>query len=231
MHYFNWIQKYRQQALSSADRQAYEHEQGENSRLHSEAEAVDLMESLLSVTASGLSEQEILGVQPSGKKSPWAVFAISGALLLLLLVCGYVYQQRLQKPAQPTTPVPVKEWGPRFFEPLDEYEAGEGPVALSIESTVIKEVADHPMDTHPEPLVRQVKQEPTIAIVLSSDEEANSEAIVEVKPKQAGDDIVLGNTKVDKGAALAISAKKSITLKAGFHAKAGATFRATVEDK
>ena len=69
MHYFNWIQKYRQKALSSADRQAYEHERTENSQLHSEAEAVDMMESLLSAGAAGLSEQEILGDQPSGKKA------------------------------------------------------------------------------------------------------------------------------------------------------------------
>jgi len=224
MHYFHWIQKYRQKVLSSADRQAYEHEQAENSRLRSEADAVDLMESLLTATASGLSEGEIVGDQPSGKKPVWKASVLGAGLVVFLLVGGWVLQQR----QQPAAPVPAKEWGPRFFEPVDGYEEGEGPVALRTVPTPDRK------SVSAESVSRKVESPKTpqapVDIEVPSLEES-SQPIAEVNGKQPGEEIVLGNTEVDKGAALAISAKKTITLKPGFHAKAGATFRATVEDK
>jgi hypothetical protein len=231
MDYFNWIQKYRQQALSSADRQAYEHEQTENGQLRSEVEAVDLMESLLSAGATGLSESEILGDQPSGKKYTRTVLAASGVLIVLLLAGGWFYQQNQQQSVQPANQEPAKEWGPRFFEPASSYGEDEGPVALIVPSKVeepqiskelkVEEVAPPSLPT----------EEPVVDIQIPEVDE-NAEAIAEsTPPRQPGEDIVLGNTEVDKGAALAISAKKTITLKPGFHAKAGSTFRAAVKDK
>lgn len=228
MHYFNWIQKYRQKALSSADRQAYEHERTENSQLHSEAEAVDLMESLLSVGAVGLSEQEILGDQPSGKKYTRTLLATGGVLMVLLLVGGWFYQQNQQQTAQPANQAPVKEWGPRFFEPASTYGEDEGPVALHVPVKVEEQQSSEELKVQPT-ATRQTKE--AVVDIQVPEVADNTEAIAESTPRQPGEDIVLGNTEVDKGAALSISAKKTITLKAGFHAKPGAQFRATIERK
>lgn len=229
MHYFNWILKYRQQALSSADRQAYEHEQTENSQLRSETEAVDLMESLLSAGSAGLSESEILGDQPSGKKYTWTFLAASGALVILLLISGWFYYRNQQQVDQPANQVPVKEWGPRFFDQLDEMENGEGPVALDVRTG--KEFHKFTTETSAHQIEAKRKyKKPVDNILVPMVDEEPSEPLAEVAKKEVGENIELGNTEVDRGAALAITAKKTITLKPGFHAKAGASFRAIIED-
>ena len=221
MRYQEWIKA--KEHLSAADRQAYAHELQDNPRLQAEEAAIDLTDALLRTAAEDLPEREIVEGPPSDKKHTQTGLLIGGAVvLLLLLVSGYFYQQRVETPDVPATPAPVKELEPRFPEPPSVVPEGEEPVAQYTPPapTVVpsKVVAKKTVEPAGQPVSDQTPR--TL-------QEA-APALAEGTTKQPGEDIVLHNTQVDEGAALSISAKNSITLKPGFHAKAGARFTAKV---
>ena len=227
MHYFDWIQAKRTGQLTAAEGQAYQHEQAENTALRVEEDAVELMEALLSAGAAGMVDptpapQPDAGRQAAGyRRSTWVAGSVMAAFLLLL---GWWATQRTTTTPtvdEPAT-VPAKEWGPRFQESLPVVPVEQGTPAEVEETT-------KPVETPAPPPVAQRKS--------ATPQEQMSTAgpqVAEATPRQektipAEQEMVLEGMQVDKGGVLAVSSKKTIILKAGFHAKAGARFTAKVE--
>lgn len=225
MHYFDWIQAERSGQLTTAEQQAYQHEKADNDRLQAEADAVELMEALLSVGAAGMSDP----TPPPATGGPTGVFRkrvwIAGSLVVAALLLGWWATQRttttstVDEPA----PAPVKEWGPRFQEtvppaPLEEpaLERTPAPTPPAVQTT-------------PPPPVAQREQAKAPLRVPTSSQEAV--ATREKSPVAAEKEMILEGMQVDKGGVLAVSSEKTIVLKPGFHAKAGARFVAKVEPK
>jgi len=231
MHYFDWIQAKRTGQLTAAEGQAYQHEQAENTALRVEEDAVELMEALLSAGAAGMVDptpapQPDAGRQAAGyRRSTWVAGSVMAAFLLLL--GWWATQQITTTPTldEPAT-VPAKEWGPRFEESVSPVPVDD--VVPNKKEDDVAAPATTPVAQHEPTAPQQQEQEKEL---VSSTESPQTNAPVGDQQNQSKskDNMVLQGMQVDKGGVLAVSSKKTIILKAGFHAKAGARFTAKVE--
>jgi len=220
MDYFHWISKYRTNSLSPSDKQAFEHELAESGRLQREAEAVDLMEALLAEGVKGVTVTDGVSSHSTAGKSAGFYVVVCASLALLLLITGWAAFNQTNNGQSKGTPS-TKEWGPRFLNPEQIVRSiNEEPVAY-----LPAKVPDH----------NDIKQKarPEIEAKLLKPTTFQKETIdldpAELAQEEAGPQIVVMNTQVDEGATMTISSKDVITLKPGFHAKAGATFRASID--
>lgn len=212
MHYFDWIQAKKEGRLTAAELRAYQHERAENDQLRAEEGAWDVVDILLGAAATGMLvdqiEEKPVG-QGRGLSGFWVRLGIGAAILLVAVALGLWLGQSTFTPEEP-----VREWGPRFTDP---------------EQWVPER--DVPMASLPVPAYRErlPKEEPVVPMAVEVQEpEIRVPDLVE--PEDAKE-LIVTNIKIEKGGRMSIQGKEVITLKPGFHAKAGASFRATVEDK
>lgn len=208
MRYQEWIKA--KEELSAADRQAFEHELQDNPRLQAEQAAVNLMDELLGTAAQELSEQAITGRAETAV--PRRAYLLVSVLTLLVLSVGayWMVSSTAPKPDTPAVEVaPQEQADPQLTEPRP-FDTEQQQVAPSTPAPV----ADPPqVRKEPEPVAEKAVAAPAIAKVKSS-AKARQQSVELDQPVEEAEEVV---------------AEEIITLKPGFHAKAGTRFSARVE--
>lgn len=209
MRYFDWIRAKKEGQLTVAENQAYQHEWTDNPTMRAEEEALEMVDNLLDLGAKDFSPANHRS--PVKIKSPelsWLGPAIGiiilGSAIGLSLLFG-----------QPKAEVEEnkREWGPRFLDPDQWIPEQDVPMAnLEI-----------PEYTEPVKAITPVAK-PSLRT-------AQPAVVAVVEQESASRDVVVSQVTIDSGGKMSISAKQTITLKAGFHAKPGSTFVASVDEE
>lgn len=242
MRYFKWLNDYNDKALSAAEVQAFEHELAENAKLQAEKEAVDLAEALLSAVGnsplSGIPADAPSGISVAAR---WKIpaFLLAGLLVVVLGIWFYSTppaaeasqpviptEQELSAPPTPPAKESNKPDTPRpvaaIAEPATSAPQTSSQPVEAIAKATTKEKTTTPAVAPNEGRAPQPITIPEETQTAASTTPINRSAIYTVK---AVLDTVLSETT-----ATALTATQQILLKPGFHAKAGTSFKARVDD-
>lgn len=214
MQYQDWIKA--KDELSPADRQAFEHELQDNARLQAEQEAFDLTDILLNTAASGLSEEAILqGAKPAPSYRKGLLVSVLAALVLTL--GGALWWETAAPQEEPASPAL-------------ELEMEQPEKAVPQQSAPGEPVAEHTVTPEPAPVAQAnpVQPKPLQVKQQANPEPSVAKAAKPAKARFAKSSVEL-NQPVNKPEE--VVAEGTIILKPGFHAKAGTTFSAKVENE
>ncbi|MCB0630651.1 MAG: hypothetical protein KDD15_12980 [Lewinella sp.] len=246
MRYFEWIREYRQGKLTATDRQAFEHEMKDNASLRAEPEAVELTELLLR-EASVKGIQNTKAEQAPGGHKHWKPYILTtGIGLILLGIALWWYSTAgIVSNDESETEVPVEQnWTPNIFPGKSETPDDQLPPAPVQTTTPIAGLSSPKNDKDDHPGVsfkkHQKMQLPRQEEDLSA-HSGNMENIADVQNDRLPFAVspnavavytvqaVLDDT-FSPEKSVALTATEKITLKPGFHAKAGTSFKAKVND-
>lgn len=219
--------------------------------------ATETADQLINFTAQNLSEAEILGttetlsapkeaivrtLETSRNRIEWLVAA--SMVFILSLIGSRFYNSSAIDPIQASTEVVVEKTVEPNTPTVQEVTVPES-VITEPQEKIVKKVAKEVAKKRPQPrayepakvritpkVVPVVEQQP-IAIVEKAEKMVTPTTSTTSKPMAVltkAEKIVTGKV-INKGEAVVYKAGNSITLKPGFHAKAGADFVATSLEK
>jgi len=210
--------------------------------------ATETAENLINFTAQHLSEQEILETPKAVANKPQAVIStlntrrnrlewlVAASMLFVLSMIGArFYSQSNRTTNSPTNIVAEKPSAPKVEKAIETTKNNPTPVIIAPIATIVKETSIPKPASKYEPAKVRItpKVKPVVAqknIVAVAKIAAKETPSVSPKPIAAllttAEKIVTGKV-IKQGEAVVYKAEESITLKPGFHAKAGADFIAT----
>ncbi|PHN06448.1 3-coathanger stack domain-containing protein [Flavilitoribacter nigricans] len=243
MQYFEWIEKYKEGKLSAADRLAFEQEVEENGQLRAELEAVGLTESLLAAVAGS---PDVAPSSPTtGRVNYQKIYTITIALILAA-VAIFAWQYRspeLEQLEETIVPMPIlpvpddSESIPKTLAPKeDDHKNVKRPVAAA--DIVPKEPVKENNQAISRPISAPQQATPKLAeaTVKENPIEIQDPASKEISTAPAQEKIAVYtvsaviDTALAQASDIALTATEKIVLKPGFHAKAGTTFKARVNN-
>ncbi len=211
--------------------------------------ATETVEQLINFTANNLSEQEILGsaetvdtqrqaivrrLKTRKNRTEWLVAA--SMLLILSLIGSRFYNNNSIEPLHtPTEVVVEKTTEPKIETPIEQEKTIPTAIIAEPAAKVVKKVAKkRPVPKYEPAKVRiRTKTNPVVEPnqIAATEKMSPTEITATIANPIAAvltsaEKIVTGKV-INKGEAFVYEAGNSITLKPGFHAKAGASFVAT----
>lgn len=225
--------------LSPADQQAMEHEIKENPRLRTELEAVDLTDALLKqASIKSLPQSDTVGTANT-VKTYWPYFLLS-ALAIAVLIFKISYSFPAAIPENNTEPNPKVEekLTPNFMPQGKESPA---PIAQSIpaqeniKSSRVDQISDGLAS-----IAQRSESVLSVNKIAKKDNDQNHRSSVKnasSKPNSISEKIAVYtvqaviDTALSERSNLALTATEKIVLKPGFHAKAGTSFKAKVDNR
>jgi anti-sigma-K factor RskA len=241
MKYFAQIEAYINGKMSSAERQAFEHEVEDNADLARELDAYQSGADLFNFAAAQLSEEQILhpdkqGISSGGPgKKPFFTYSrlaifLAAAIGLCLIVFLGGYLQDDQQETVPVQPIeqqkqPAKN-RPVAAAPSPEVPSGEE------EQLLAKAESREPVTKMTPEQKNEIKQPASSSQSRPSKVMAhlNDESTKSTHASAPADAELIADQAIASGEKIVYQASQQITLKPGFHAKAGSVFRAVVEN-
>lgn len=236
MQYFEWINKYQNGELSAADQQAFEHEISENPKLRAELKATQLTEALLQ--EGSMHRNSILDHSYSSmpfRQNRYFVLALGLMFLVVPLFIWQYYSSFDTGENVPHDPTPKNiEISPGT--PIKQPFLQKPPIAsvsLQRETNQKAENVKQPSTAASKKALKPKKEsspsEDRVENSYADKNEKSSSTILEEKIAVYTVRAVL-DTVLIESSNIALTATEAITLKPGFHAKAGTYFKAQVRN-
>lgn len=234
MRYNKWIDDFKNNRLSEADRQAFEHELLENQQLQQEWSASALTDDLLQMTANNWQKPSSSAVSHKLTFSK-RVLGIAGGLLVVAI--GWVVWRNLASqelnPEPKTNEHSERIWEPRFLPKertnlpilVPQSDADEGSTIQTNPSPPIS--SGEQMPGKPE---RKNDIDPVFPDRKPQVERPSKVNVNGQKVEVYAVNIVV-DSALQEGTEVVVTATESVILKPGFKAKAGAQFQAKVNPK
>lgn len=223
------------------------------------ASATETADQLINFAAQNLSEQEILGTTETVAAPKEAIvrrlktrrnrieWFVAASMLLFLSVIGSRFYTNNPTDAihTPTEVIVEKDVEPAISSPIEEEKVIPSPIIAEPEEKIVKKTTKRvakkskkprkfkPAKVRITPQVTSVVEQQPIAVVEKAENMTTPTTTSTIAKPMAvltkAEKIVTGKI-INKGEAVVYKAGNSITLKPGFHAKAGADFVATSLD-